>query len=180
MRIYLVRHPAPNSIDGLCYGRLDVTVDERVAASAAESIFKEISRETLANASVYSSPSSRCLALAQLLSAPAQPTATDDLMEINFGEWEGTAWDAVPRAQIDAWVNDVWGYRCGGGESAQMVETRWKHWLQHLRLTEQDTVVAVTHAGVIRVALASSGKSTAAAALEAPIAFASVHCLDLA
>jgi broad specificity phosphatase PhoE len=39
--------------------------------------------------------------------------------------------------------------------------------------------VAVTHAGVIRVALARSGRVNGGSALEAHIPFGSVHRLDL-
>jgi alpha-ribazole phosphatase len=180
MRIYLIRHPLPSNIDGLCYGRLDVTVRPPALINAVESVLAQIPAQTLASARVYSSPSSRCLHFAQHLASPRRPTADEDLMEMSFGHWEGIAWDAVPREQIDAWVNDVWNYRPGGGESAEMVATRWLRWLQHVRKTDGGNVVAVTHAGVIRVALARSGPINGSSAIETPIPFGSVHRLDLA
>jgi len=180
MRIYLVRHPAPTNVEGLCYGRLDVTVQPRALADTAESVLAQIPSQTLPSAQVYSSPSSRCLALAERLASPRKPTAAADLAEMSFGRWEGIAWDALPREQIDAWGNDVWSYRPGGGESAEMVATRWLRWLDHLRQIDDGTVVAVTHAGVIRVALARSGLINGSSALEFPIPFGSVHRLDLA
>jgi broad specificity phosphatase PhoE len=59
-----------------------------------------------------------------------------------------------------------------------MVATRWERWLHHVRSDSGD-VVAVTHAGVIRVALARSGRGNGSSALEAHIPFGSVHRLDL-
>ena len=47
------------------------------------------------------------------------------------------------------------------------------------RLSGDDTAVAVTHAGVIRVALALADLSNAAALLQVPVVFGAVHCVDL-
>jgi alpha-ribazole phosphatase len=180
MQIYLIRHPQPSNIDGLCYGRLDVAVERQVLIDAADSVFTHIPRRTLASAHMYSSPSSRCLALARHLAAPREPTPAGDLAEMNFGHWEGAAWDAIPRDQVDAWTADVWGYQPGGGESANMVETRWLRWLDHARRMHADTIVAVTHAGVIRVALAGATQPRSSTALQTQIPFCSVHRLNLA
>jgi alpha-ribazole phosphatase len=179
-QLYLVRHPAPDDVDGLCYGRLDVTVPESAIASAAESVLAQVSLQSRAIAHVYSSPSSRCMGLAQHLASPHRPTAAEDLMEMSFGRWEGLAWDALPREQIDAWASDVWSYRPGGGESAAMVALRWQRWLSHVQSIDSGPVIAVTHAGVIRVALAHAGRLNGSSVLKAAIPFASVHRLDLA
>jgi len=48
MHIYLIRHPPPIDVDGLCYGRLDVAVDEKDIARTAESIVEQIPGQTLA------------------------------------------------------------------------------------------------------------------------------------
>ena len=180
MQIYLVRHPQPNDIDGLCYGRLDVAVEPQVLLDAADSVLTHIPRPILASARVYSSPSSRCLAFARHLAAPREPTPAEELAEMYFGHWEGAAWDSIPRDQMDAWAADVWGYQPGGGESANMVETRWLRWLDRMRCIDSDTVVAVTHAGVIRVALAGPIGARNSSALETHIAFGSVHRLNIA
>lgn len=180
MQIYLVRHPQPSNIDGLCYGRLDVAVERQALIDTAASVFTHIPRRTLASAHVYSSPSSRCLALARHLAAPREPRRAEDLAEMNFGHWEGAAWDAIPRDQMDAWTADVWGYQPGDGESANMVEIRWLRWLDHARRMHSGTIVAVTHAGVIRVALAGAAQPRRPTALQTQIPFGSVHCLNFA
>jgi len=179
MHIYLVRHPPPIDVDGLCYGRLDVAVDEKDIARTAESIFEQIPAQTLASARIYCSPSSRCMGLARHIASPRQPTAAEDLIEMSLGQWQGIRWDAIDQLEIDAWAKDVWEYRPGGGESAEMVAARWERWLHHVRRGDGSDVVAVTHAGVIRVALARSGRGNGASALEAHIPFGSVHRLDL-
>jgi alpha-ribazole phosphatase len=178
VHIYLIRHPPPIDVDGLCYGRLDVAVDERDIVRTAESIFGQIPGQTLASARIYCSPSSRCMGLARYIASPRAPTAAEDLIEMSFGDWQGIRWDAIARLEIDAWANDLWGYRPGGGESAEMVAARWERWLHHVRRSESGNVVAVTHAGVIRVALARGGHGHGPSALEAHIPFGSVHRLD--
>jgi len=179
MQIYLVRHPAPIGIDGLCYGRLDVAVDAVEVARTAAAVLAQIPGPALAGARIYCSPSSRCVGLAQHIAAPREPTPAEDLIEMSFGQWQGLEWDAISRVEIDAWANDVWGYRPGAGESSQMVAARWKRWLRHIRRENGDSVVAVTHAGVIRVALACSDAAGASSALGAHIPFGSVHRLHL-
>ena len=179
MDIYLVRHPQPVDADGLCYGRIDVAVTEQAIAAAAEAVWAQIPGETLDGAHIYCSPSLRCVGLARRIASPREPMPTEDLMEMNFGQWQGLAWDAVPRQQLDAWAKDVWGYRPGGGESAEMVAARWQRWLSQLPRNSGGSVVAVTHAGVIRVALACSSRLDAVSALETAVPFGSVHRLNV-
>jgi alpha-ribazole phosphatase len=178
MHIYLIRHPPPSGTDGLCYGRLEMAVTPQALDEAADAVSAQIPGETLDDARVYCSPSSRCVELARRIASPREPTPAEDLLEMNFGRWQGLAWDAVPREEIDAWAKDVWRYRPGGGESAEMVAARWQRWLSQLR-NDGGSVVAVTHAGVIRVALAHSGQWEHAAALEAVVPFGSVHRVDV-
>jgi alpha-ribazole phosphatase len=177
MDIYLVRHPQPVDADGLCYGRLDLAVTQQAIAAAAEEVRAQIPGETLEGARIYCSPSPRCVGLARRIASPREPMPAEDLMEMNFGRWQGLAWDAVPRQELDAWAKDVWGHRPGGGESAEMVAARWQRWLSQLPRNSGSSIVAVTHAGVIRVALACSGRLDAASALEAAVPFGSVNRL---
>jgi alpha-ribazole phosphatase len=179
MRIYLVRHPPPIGVDGLCYGRLEVTVDEQALGAAAESVFAQMPNQSLEGVRVYSSPSSRCMGLARRLASPREPTSTDDLIEMSFGNWQGASWDSITREEIDEWAQDAWGYRPGGGESAEMVGARWERWVSQVRQANGDVVIAVTHAGVIRVALARLGLRSGPSGLEAHIPFSSVHRLDI-
>jgi alpha-ribazole phosphatase len=180
MQVFLIRHPPPRHIDGLCYGRLEVAVDEHAVAAAAHGVFATLPVSLLAQAQVYYSPLTRCVALARSLAAPLEPMPVEDLIEMNFGAWEGLAWNAVPRDELDAWAQDPWCYRPGGGESAQSVAARWQHWLDSLRQRGASVAVAVTHAGVIRVAHAGAGLMSLPMALSAAIPFGSVHRFDIA
>lgn len=180
MRLYLIRHPRPSSATGLCYGRQDVAVDADSVVHAAAAVREFIPRSDLECARIFTSPASRCLLLARELAAPREPSIAEDLVEMSFGSWEGRPWDRVPREQLDAWGRNVWHYRPGGVESAAMVAARWQRWASLVRLSGEGCAVAVTHAGVIRMALVGAGMLSAATFLQAPVGFGSVHRIDLA
>jgi alpha-ribazole phosphatase len=179
MELYLIRHPRPSNAAGLCYGRMDVPVDVESVACAARAVRERIPEPVLRSAGIFSSPSQRCALLARALAAPREPTLVDELQEMSFGAWEGLEWEAVPRDQLDAWAADVWGYRPGGAESAAMVAERWRRWSTLMRRTMNAGAVAVTHAGLIRVALACAGILNTAAFSTSAIGFGSVHRIDV-
>jgi len=180
MEIYLVRHPRPCRSEGLCYGRTDMPVDPDVLAAAAASLRSGVPAHVLHHAMIFTSPASRCLGLARELAAPREPFIAEELHEMHFGAWEGMPWDSVPRAELEAWATDVWTYRVGAGESAAMVAARWRRWAARVaaEIAERGApVIAVTHAGLIRVALA--GANRLGAELAAAVPFESVHRVDI-
>ena len=61
-----------------------------------------------------------------------------------------------------------------------MVAARWQRWASAARSSGKNYAVAVTHAGVIRIALDAAGMLPASEFFQAPVAFGSVHCIDLA
>lgn len=104
---------------------------------------------------LLSSPAQRCTALAHAVSA-ALPhwrlVIEPALHEMDFGAWEGMAWDSVPRQELDAWAADFATYAPGGGESVQQVLQRVAAALaQTMEMVQSDVpVVWVSHAGVMR------------------------------
>ena len=179
MQIYLIRHPKPLDVLGACYGRQDVAVGADETRAAAIVVRQQLPASVLQNAPIYTSPLSRCATLARALAAPGVPLVDHDLIEMDFGSWEGRSWDTVPREQLDGWAEDLWGYRPGGGENAQAVAGRWNRFLSRLHGMDRETVVAVTHAGIIRVALAQAGRRDLGELAEAPVEYGAVHALAL-
>jgi alpha-ribazole phosphatase len=180
MGIYLVRHPRPSQSEGLCYGRTDMPVDPDALAAAAASVRSCIPASVLRRAAIFTSPAPRCLGLARELAAPREPGVVEELHEMHFGAWEGVPWTSVPRLELDAWASNVWTYRAGGGESAAMVDARWRRWTARViaGIAERGApVIAVTHAGLIRIALAGAGRLGPGLSLDVP--FASVHRVDI-
>ena len=65
-------------------------------------------------------------------------------------------WESIPRTELDAWAADFFHARPHGGESVQRLHERVTAAIADYRRTGA-THVVVTHAGVIKSALAHGG-----------------------
>lgn len=156
MNLWLVRHAQPLVAHGICYGALNVPADAQATQQAAEALALELPLQI----AVRVSPLQRCVQLAQALQFLRPDlifTHDARLQEMNFGVWEGVAWDQIPRAAIDDWTANFGEHRFGSSESANQVLQRvgevWDAW----RAT-QVCNAWITHAGVTRaVQLLSQG-----------------------
>lgn len=163
MILHLIRHPRPLIAPGICYGQLDIPAENPALLAAS------LKQKLPPDMPVWSSPLQRCRALAEALH-PA-PQFDDRLMEMNFGEWEGRAWDEVPRQALDDWAADVVNYAPPGGESPQQVLQRV---LAFFAERHAESLVVVTHAGVIRLLLAHQQQQPLAALLDYPVPYGGV------
>jgi len=159
MLIYLVRHARPDGVEGICYGRHDVPVLPSATDSAARSLRSQIPEDVLSTAPVYSSPLTRCTVLAREIAGRRPVAVTPALRELDFGSWQGRSWNDIPGDELDAWAANLWHYAPGGGESARAAAQRWRSWVDSLLGQSLHSVVAVTHAGLIRVAHAVESAS---------------------
>lgn len=171
MRLYLVRHPQPDIEAGICYGRSDIACAPADVAAALAAVLPQLPAD-LARVAVYSSPSIRCTALAQALPG-AFVTIDARLMELDFGDWEMRTWDAIPRAEIDAWAADPVGYRPGGGESVRQMAARVLAFYRELAIAHgrPGAAVVVCHAGTMRL-LAACAPDDGSAGVDAMAAIA--------
>lgn len=145
-KLSLIRHPALLNMSNRCYGQLEIEVD---SISLNEAI---VTLNPLKGLPVYSSPAQRCQQLAQGLNPHYK--ILDNLQELNFGSWEGKYWDAIPRHELDAWAADIWHYRVGGAETVSELRQRWLNVYQYFCQTEDEHILVISHAGIIRMALA--------------------------
>ena len=171
MLIYLIRHASPHGVEGICYGRCEVPVRASETERAARELRHHIPEEVLKRAPIYSSPLVRCAMLAQQIADGRGVAVTPALLELDFGDWQGRSWNVIPREEIDAWTADLWHYAPGRGESAEAAARRWRAWVDSLVRPSLEAVIAVTHAGLIRVAHAVEFSSQ----LTMPVAYGSVH-----
>jgi alpha-ribazole phosphatase len=176
MLIYLVRHARPHAVDGVCYGRRNVPVRPSETDRAARSLRSQIPEDVLRTAPVYSSPLERCAVLARQIAGGRSVAVTPALLELDFGSWQGRSWNDIPREELDAWAADLWRYAPGSGESAAAAAQRWRSWVDSLLGQSLDTVIAVTHAGLIRVAHAVESASDLTL-LAMDVAYGSAHRL---
>ena len=72
----------------------------------------------------------------------------DRLQELDFGAWEGIAWDDVPRACLDRWAADPFGFAPPGGESGGSLVARVRDFATVLTA---GTHVVITHGGPLKV-----------------------------
>ncbi len=146
MDIHLIRHPRTVAPLGMCYGSLDLEPDPaHLAADAAR-----LAPALPADARFVASPQRRARKLAEAL-AGDRPVATDArLVEMDFGEWEGRAWDDLPRNHVDAWAANVTGYVPPGGESVEAVAARVLDWWDGVEVVDAPLVV-VSHGGPLRL-----------------------------
>lgn len=151
MSLILLRHTRPEVPEGVCYGRADLPLacGFDAAAEAILAGLPEVSR-------VVASPLSRCARLAERIARARDLDSETDarIAEMDFGSWEKLRWDAVPRAELDAWAADFHGARPHGGESVAMLAARVEAALEGTPATDPP-VLWVTHAGVVRAACAA-------------------------
>lgn len=154
-RLWLVRHAQPLVAPGICYGALDVPADAAATRAAAERLAAALPDQ----AHVVHSTLQRCEQLAHSLQAlrpDLTPKPDARLREMDFGSWEGQAWDAIARSDIDAWTAAFASYRPGNGENLSAVLARVAVALQDSATKHRAPdetlrdVVWITHAGVIR------------------------------
>lgn len=167
MRLYLIRHPRPDIGPGICYGSTDLPVSATEQALTLSTLVPALPT----GVPVFSSPLLRCMGLAEQLAVALEAGAVSRdvrLAELHFGEWEGRTWDAIARAEIDAWASDPAGYRPGGGESVLEAAARIREFLASLLARRCGSAIVVCHAGTIRLILACrNGGSLETTAAEA-------------
>ncbi len=151
MDVVLIRHARPDVAPGICYGVLDLKLAQPVCPAPAR-----IARMLgdLPPSRLVTSPAARATETAALLAAHANAPACDiepRLREIDFGAWEGKAWDTIPRDALDLWASDLMGACPHGGESARQVMARVTAWADTLDASADDCLWVVTHAGPMRM-----------------------------
>jgi len=151
--LILIRHTRPLVAAGVCYGVSDLDCAESFEAEAA-TVLAQLPRLDR----LVTSPLRRCVRLAERVAAAhgVAPTLDARLREMDFGAWEGQAWSALDRAEIDAWAADFHHARPHGGESVAMLAARVEAALAEHAAAPGATAI-VTHLGVIRAAMAGRG-----------------------
>ena len=108
--LLLVRHTAVGVPDGTCYGHLDVPLHDEADQHIAE-VLRRLPWPARDADRIVSSPSQRCIHLAEALGESFQVDAR--LTECAFGDWEGRAWNELPRAELDPWFADFVNVQIG-------------------------------------------------------------------
>jgi broad specificity phosphatase PhoE len=146
--VLAIRH-APTLGHGLCVGDADVP-----SAMSAEEVATRMKALVAGRtfASVWTSPRSRCLAPARLLSGGlGLPLRVDErLREISLGTWQGKSWAAIEAsdsARFRHWLSSWIDTAPPGGETTLGLLARLRSWWREL---PDGCHLLVAHAGVIR------------------------------
>jgi probable phosphoglycerate mutase len=158
-RLILVRHGETALTEQRRYsGRGDVPLSERGTAQARATAARLASLAG-AVAAVVSSPLSRATGTAALLAAALgdPPVQTEpDLVETDFGDWEGRTFAEVREGwpeQLTRWLDSA-AVAPPGGESFRTVDQRVRRAVARLRDSYPgQTVVVVTHVTPIKLLL---------------------------
>jgi alpha-ribazole phosphatase len=137
---------------GLCYGHSDVPLTAGWQGWATARAEELGDRSPRLWKRVWSSPSSRCLCIAETLarSFGLRPELDKRLMELDFGDWEGKAWADLPRAAFNRWAADPSGFSPPGGESGAALLARVSAFAGMLMEDAQSCIV-VSHGGPLRL-----------------------------
>lgn len=152
VNVWLLRHGktlGPAALNG--------HFDAKVSQETQLKIKQQIEQRDVVFSHVITSPLSRCFELAQLISEGKTFEVNPDWMEMDFGKFDGIAFDNMPE---ESWpiLENFWTapgkYPLPGAETLehfyQRVAFSWESILPKL---DKDTLI-VTHGGVIRMLLA--------------------------
>lgn len=156
-RWWLVRHGPVPCPQGRIHGQLDVACD----VSDHEDI-RQLAGRLPSQATLVESGLIRCRQTSGALEAAGlalpPPRIEPDLMEQDFGRWQGRSWQELEAAKdpylVDFWRDPAYGTPPDGESFAETcLRVRGAMERLSLALGERD-ILAVVHAGTIRAALA--------------------------
>ena len=148
MILWTIRHTKPYNPNDVCYGRLDFDVSptfEEESDGALNALLNAGAKPTR----MFKSPLKRCLRLAEKDEKATGLTMEkrEEIIEMNFGTWEGQKLTEVPREEMMAWAHDLRGYKFKDGESFYDIDRRVQSLLD--TLDDNGEFLWITHAGVI-------------------------------
>jgi len=138
------------------------TTDSALSAEGAVQMGQTVNEFSLASAwqKVFSSPLQRCSGFAQnYATAGNVPLVLDqNLIEIDFGDWEGrdvsAVWCDFPQ-QAEAFWRNPEDNPPPGGETIAELQSRVSGFLDRVITGDDDNLLVVSHGGVIRGILAT-------------------------
>lgn len=171
-RILLARHGETDwNRDNRFQGRADPPLNDAGREQAA-ALAASLAGERLA--AVYSSPLRRAVETAELVAARhgLEPTPVDALREVDVGSWQGLTRNEIESRfpeQFSRWL--AFGQGWEDGETYEEMGVRVIHALSEFSVRHDgERVVALTHGGPIRAAIAAaSGISHSEARRREPV-----------
>lgn len=159
-RISLIRHGLTEANEkGIYIGRTDLPLsakgESELCSKMEEFEYPHVHR-------VYSSPLRRCTETADILFPSAELCVVEDLIELNFGEFEGKSVDElINRQDYKEWLKGGMDKRAPSGESMEELCVRtYKAFHEIIMDMMNDGIThsaVITHAGIISNMLSCFG-----------------------
>jgi broad specificity phosphatase PhoE len=155
MKLFLARHAETGTQYKDRYvGATDVPICGAGGVSAAERLAERLSSFPITGC--FSSPLLRCRQTTEIIKRQicCDVIIENDLAEINFGRWEGATFAEIcssdPRL-VDQWSKNALSFTFPEGEYTQHFYDRVYKQVNRLLACGKDSVLVVSHGGVIRV-----------------------------
>ena len=160
MRLLLARHgQTKHNLDRRYQGITDAPLNQTGLEQAAQ-LADRLSSEKMDV--IYSSDLRRCVETAGLVARKHRLNINQDgrLREISFGEWEGMSYSEIQARSpelLEKWMNDPAHSSPLGGETLMQLAARVQSAVDEIKSQHaEQTVLLVTHGGVIRTLLCLS------------------------
>ncbi len=156
-RLIIVRHPSiPGNDEGRFIGTSDIRLgeqEEKEALGLSENLISKYSFQA-----IFSSPLQRCRRTAEIAAEKAGSPVQiiNALREIDFGEWENCNFQEVSKAHPEAvqqWLENGSNFQFPGGEKISAFHERVKQATEAILRSEGESLLTVTHGGVMRTML---------------------------
>jgi len=152
VEIYLLRHGCTSS-PGTYNGRTDVSLSEE-GRNQVRALQPFIS--TMRFDRCYCSPLSRCQNTFELLDFDSPCSIESDLLEIDFGRWEGLTFTEIEKRfpdQLERWARQQERFTFPDGEMITAFNSRVCRWFDKLLTKDYERVFIVSHGGVLRTGI---------------------------
>jgi alpha-ribazole phosphatase len=158
MHLFLIRHAqTKHNHDRRYQGSTDAPLNETGELQARE-IAKRLSNKKID--AIYSSNLQRSVQTADFITKVHNLKINQDerLREISFGNWEGMSYDEIQKISpdlLEKWIDDPANIAPPNGETLVQLASRVKSAIDEIKSknTKDETVLLVTHGGVIRTLL---------------------------
>lgn len=145
MEVYVIRHTPVATDKDICYGQANIPLADTFAKDI-EQYQNQLPKDFDI---VFCSPLQRCKDLATALKFETI-IYENDLMEMNFGDWENRKWNDLNQDELNRWMEDFVNIKAPNGENLVELFERVKLFLDNLRRQKYKKILLITHAGVIR------------------------------
>ena len=159
MRLILVRHGETEwNEKSIFRGREDIPLNDtgiRQAYAAADRL------SAYKIDSIYSSPLNRALETAQIIGTQfgIRAKAEDDLVDFDFGEWQGAAKENIEKLFPELytkWMKEPQAVRIPGGETLDLVKIRVSRVLNRLPAAGGGDIIIVSHRVILKVLICAA------------------------